>query len=130
MLSERSLETAVSGHANISQSLNPASSHLTTCQFSPSHPVFQSAIFDRAASFVQILCNVNDEGSEFFAYLYQPAYQKNCVLACPFLSSLFERDSGFGRKATLNAVVLPDPAFHFLYAQSDCKRCKYIREAE
>jgi len=117
-------------HVNILQSLNPASSHLTTYQFSPSHLVFQSAIFARPAPFAQILCNENGEGSETFAYPYQIAYQKNCVLAYPFSASLFERDSGFGRKATLNAVVLPDPAFQFLYAQSDCKRCTYIREAE
>lgn len=99
VLSERSLETVVSVHANISQSLNPASSHLTTCQFSPSHPVFQSAIFDRAASFVQILCNVNDEGSESFAYPYRPAYQKNCALACPCSSSLIERHNALKKDA-------------------------------
>jgi hypothetical protein len=98
-LSDGPLGTTVSVHVKISQSLNPASSHLTTCQFSPSHPVFQSAIFDRAASFVQILCNVNDEGSEFFAYLYQPAYQKNCVLACPCSSSLIERHNALKKDA-------------------------------
>jgi len=81
--------------SNFLQSLDPASSRLTTYQFSPSHLVFQSAIFDRPAPFAQTLCNENDEDSESVAYPYQIAYQKNCVLACPFSSFLFERDSGF-----------------------------------
>jgi len=83
-LSSGSLRTVVSVHVNISQSSNPASQRLTICLFSPSRLVFQSLIFDLSGPFAQALCNVDDEDSKTFAYLFQTAYQKSCVLACTF----------------------------------------------
>jgi hypothetical protein len=55
-------ETVFSVVLGILQSLNPASSRLTTFLFLPSHLVFQLVTFDLEIAFVQALCKKTDVG--------------------------------------------------------------------